>query len=279
MLVSVIIPTFNRASTIIRAVDSVLAQSYQDFELIIVDDGSTDNTKELLAQYIQENKVIYLYQENGGVSKARNYAVSKAKGQWISFLDSDDAWLENKLELQVRYIESHPETKLIHGEEIWIRNGKRVNPKKKHQKSGGQIFKRSLELCLISPSAVMLRRDLFLEMDGFREDFEVCEDFDLWLKITSLYEVAFIEEPIIMKFGGHEDQLSRKFFAMDYWRIKSLFWILENRELDRDLQCDVIDVILRKGRVLITGYRKHQNLKDLPEVESIVESASNFNFK
>ena len=270
MKISVIIPTFNRADTILRAVDSVLAQSYKDFELIVIDDGSSDNTYHVLSPYIERNQLHYFKQENKGVSAARNYAVKKSNGHWISFLDSDDSWLPHKLETQVDYINSNPSCSLVHGEEIWIRNGKRVNPKKKHAKSGGDIFVRSLELCLISPSAVILRRELFDHMGGFREDFEVCEDFDLWLKITSLYEVGFIKEPIINKYGGHQDQLSRKYFAMDLWRVRSIAWILENRSLSDLKREKALNILKHKCEVLINGYKKHDNLKDLDEVEKIL---------
>jgi glycosyltransferase involved in cell wall biosynthesis len=267
--VSVIIPTFNRSHTVKDAVESVLAQTYSNFELIVIDDGSSDNTKDVLADYISNNQIRYLYQDNQGVSKARNVAVANSDGEWLSFLDSDDRWLPNKLEKQIELLKAQPDKKLVHGEEIWIRRGKRVNPRLKHQKSGGDIFSRSLELCLISPSAVMLSRELFDEMGGFREDFVVCEDYDLWLKITSLNEVAFVREPIIEKFGGHEDQLSAKYFAMDYWRVKSIAWILENRKLSEHKRLRAIKVLQQKTDVLIAGYLKHENFENLNEVRSL----------
>jgi glycosyltransferase involved in cell wall biosynthesis len=271
--VSVVIPTYNRASVLGRAIDSVLAQTYTNFEVIVVDDGSTDNTQELLSKY--EDRIVTITQPNAGVSCARNNGVLKSSGEWIAFLDSDDSWLPNKLELQMKYIDSNPRYNLVHGEEIWIRNGKRVNPKNKHAKSGGDIFLRSLELCLISPSAVILKKDLYNRMEGFREDYEVCEDYDLWLKICSLEEVGFITTPIINKFGGHEDQLSRKFFAMDFWRVKSIKWILENRDLSIEKREHAKEVLLQKTEVLINGYNKHKNFENIEEVSKIREFALN----
>jgi len=135
MLVSVIIPTFNRAWILEEAVDSVLSQEFQDFELIVVDDGSTDNTWDILNGY-QEN-VILVRQENKGVSAARNRGIGLASGELIAFLDSDDLWLPKKLSAQVEFFNSNPDALICQTEEIWIRNGVRVNPKKKHKKPSG----------------------------------------------------------------------------------------------------------------------------------------------
>lgn len=270
MLISVIIPTFNRKNYCQRAIESVFAGTYKNIEVIVIDDGSTDGTDELLSKC--DFPIQYFKTKNQGVSKARNFGVDKAKGQWISFLDSDDLWLENKLSKQVKLLEENPGLRLVHAEEIWIRNGVRVNQMNKHKKSGGDIFEASLKLCLISPSAVLLEKSLFIEMGGFREDFVVCEDYDLWLKIASIYPVGFVKEPLIKKFGGHDDQLSRKFFAMDYWRVRSLSWILEHRELDEDKRESVLRVLKKKCRILLNGYKKHQNFKDYDEVEKILTS-------
>ena len=135
---SVIIPTYNRAHMLERAIKSVLAQTYKNFELIVVDDGSTDETKELLSKY----KDIHYYKiDNSGVSFARNFGVSKSKGKYLCFLDSDDEWLNEKLKAQYQQIEN-TRCLIVYGEETWFRNGIRVNKKKIHQKSGGDIFNR-----------------------------------------------------------------------------------------------------------------------------------------
>lgn len=262
---SVIIPTFNRATTLLRAIESVEKQSFKDFELIVVDDASSDNTLSLL-----EDKEIFLLknQINLGVSASRNLAARKAQGEYLAFLDSDDEWLSSKLQKQFEVIEK-TKTKLVHTEEIWIRDGVRVNQMKKHKKGGGDQFKRSCELCILSPSSVAIEKNCFFDLGGFREDFVVCEDYDLWLKYTSLYECEFIETPQIIKYGGHEDQLSKKYFAMDYFRIKSLSFILEKRKLSLEKREFAKKILLTKAKNLIRGYEKHHNLENLPEIKEI----------
>ena len=271
--ISVIIPTFNRASVLARAIDSVLNQTFRPIELIIVDDGSSDETESLVAKY--ENPLIqYIKTENRGVSAARNTGIKKSAGDWIALLDSDDEWLSERLERQITLLNDEPKLRFVHGEEIWIRRGKRVNQKKIHQKFGGFIFERCLPLCLISPSASLIEKSLLFEMGGFDEEYIVCEDYDLWLKITSLYPVGFIKEPIIVKHGGHEDQLSGQYKAMDYWRVRSMDRILEIRDLDTSQIPVVKSEILRKCEILRMGYLKHENLENLTFIESLLEKHS-----
>lgn len=271
--VSVIIPTFNRQETLKRAILSVLKQTYQDFDLWIIDDGSTDRTEETVKNLLgNQARFHYHKTENKGVSAARNLGITLSTGEWVAFLDSDDEWLPHRLEWQMEAVKGDPLLKIIHGEEIWIRNGVRVNPMKKHQKGGGDLFEKNLGLCLISPSAVLLRRTLLVEEVGlFREDFPVCEDYDLWLRITSLYPVGYLEKPIINKYGGHEDQLSRKFFAMDYWRVKSMDHLLEIRPLLGKRREEVLSEMERKGTILLRGYKKHHNWEHFSEIREIME--------
>ncbi len=281
MKISVIVPVFNRPALILRALNSILEQTHRPYEMIVVDDGSTDNTYSVLEAYqrsldLKEFSLHVLrLDRNHGVSFARNRGIQRATGDWIALLDSDDQWLPKRLELQVELLEREPHLQLVHGEEIWIRSGVRVNPHKKHLKEGGRIFSRSTELCLISPSAVLLRKSLWKEMGGFDETFPVCEDYDLWLKVTSLYEVGFVSQPIIMKYGGHTDQLSRRTVAMDYWRVRSLNRILEIRNLGPDEERVVLGVIIQKSQILCRGYKKHDNRAHLSEVEEILTRALN----
>lgn len=268
---SIIIPTYNRAHTIQRAVESVFKQTFTDYELIIVDDGSTDKTNEVM-NFLVKNKpnhvpIKLLTIENRGVSGARNYGADKSIGAWLAFLDSDDEWLKDKLQKQYDFIQDNPQFELVHGEEIWYRNGKRVNQKNIHKKEGGDIFERCTELCLISPSAVVIDRALFKKLGGFREDFPVCEDYDLWLKITANREVGYIETPLINKYGGHEGQLSQKFKAMDLWRVRSLKWILENEQLEENKAKKAREVGLKKSEILINGFQKHDNTEHLEETQ------------
>jgi len=263
--VTVIIPTYNRAQTLIRAIESVQSQSFKDWQLIVVDDGSTDDTQKLLKNVL-EPRLRVIQSDNFGVSHARNLAIKESQSPWLAFLDSDDEWLPQKLRLQMDLADLDKEIQIIHGEEIWIRNEVRVNPMNKHQKKGGDIFFDSIRLCCISPSTVILKKSLLLEVGLFREDFPVCEDYDLWLKMTSRYPVGFVSQPIIKKYGGHEDQLSRKFVAMDYWRLKALYDLLKNYPLSADQQREVNRSIIERSRILLSGYRKHQNLENYDEV-------------
>lgn len=269
MKIDVIIPTYNRAETLDRAIRSVLNQSYQDFSLYVVDDGSSDSTQEILKAYSQVN---LLTQENKGVSSARNLGVRKSHNPWVAFLDSDDEWLPHKLKSQVEFLQNDPSLRFLHSEEIWIRNGVRVNPKVKHNKSSSELKKSSLEFCLISPSTVMMKRDLFNEHQGFDETLEVCEDFDLWNKILATEEVGFLNNFVTQKYGGHPDQLSTKFVAMDYWRIKSLIGLLKLSHHDKDLQHRIKEIIQRKSEILLKGYLKHNNLEKHQEVLSLISS-------
>ena len=222
--VSVIIPTYNRARIVGEAIDSVLAQRYDDFELIVVDDGSTDGTEEVVASYLP--RLTYINQEHQGVSAARNHGIASARGEYLSFLDSDDLWLREKLSTQMHFMESHPEYRICYTDEIWIRNGVRVNPMKKHKKYSGMIFEQCLPLCIVSPSSVLIVRTLLDEVGTFDEGLEVCEDYDLWLRIAARYPIHFIEKPLIVKRGGHGDQLSKKFNSQDRFRIQALTKLL-----------------------------------------------------
>ena len=271
-LISVIIPTYKREHTLKRAIDSVFSQSYRNLELIVVDDGPTDETKYLVESY---GRAIILRQHtfNQGVSCARNTGLAISRGDYICFLDSDDEWLSHKLETQIGLIKQN-NYQLVHGEEIWIRRGRRVNPKKIHQKYGGWIFEHCLPRCLISPSSVMIERTALLELGGFDESFPVCEDYDLWLKMTSRYEVGFIKRPLIIKYGGHSDQLSRKYKAMDYYRVLALNNIRNGPILSSEQKILVSREIHKKAAILIAGYIKHNNTQHLQEIREILESVS-----
>ncbi|HWH79223.1 MAG TPA: glycosyltransferase family A protein, partial [Candidatus Binatus sp.] len=245
--VSVIIPTYNRWPMVGAAVDSVLAQSYSDFELIVIDDGSTDGTAEKLACYGSRLRVFR--QANRGVSAARNFAVSRACGRYLAFLDSDDLWQPRKLEIQTQFMDRNPEVQICQTEEIWIRHGIRVNPKNRHRKPSGDIFLPSLDLCLVSPSAVMLTRELFQKTGGFDENLRVCEDYDLWLRIALEHSVPLIVEPLVIKHGGHADQLSRSVWAMDRYRVLALQKLLR-AELSGIRRDAVLAVLARKVALL-----------------------------
>lgn len=252
-LVSVIIPTFNRAHVLGRALDSVLAQAYDPVEVIVVDDGSTDNTRELMAGY--RDRVRILTQPNKGVSAARNLGVREAKGEFIALLDSDDAWTPEKLCVQMDFMTADPEVLICQTDEIWIRNGRRVNPKVKHKKPSGMIFEPSLKLCLVSPSAVMMRRELFEIKGMFNEDFPVCEDYDLWLRVTRDTPVHLIDIPCTVKYGGHDDQLSAS-HSQDKYRIQSILNLVRQDLLSEGQKEAALKVLVKKSRVYGNGCLK-----------------------
>jgi len=263
-LVSVVIPTFNRENVLGRAISSVIKQSYQNIELIVVDDGSTDNTAKLVKEQFPQTK--YFKTINKGVSAARNYGVKKSLGEYIAFLDSDDEWMPKKIQKQLDEIQRQG-VRWIHGEERWIRNGVRVNQKKIHQKSGGDIFNRSLHLCLISPSTVMLEKSLFEEFNGFDESFIVCEDFDLWLRILFKYPIGFVTKEVIFKYGGHEDQLSAKYKAMDEYRVKTYEKLISLHQITNERRSELMMIADRKCKILISGYRKHGHYQKAELIE------------
>ena len=225
--VTVILPTWNRAKWLKKSVESVLSQTFKDFELIVVDDASTDSTEEILESYSGKIRTIIL-PENLGVSAARNKAIVQSDSEWIAFLDSDDYWHAEKLEKQINETAILSKYQIHFTDEIWIRNGIRVNPKKKHRKREGRIFKPSLALCLMAPSTVMLSRKLLERHGIFDEALPVCEDYDLWLRLTAYNPVALLNEKLMTRQGGHSDQLSKKLWGIDRFRVQSLHKILSH---------------------------------------------------
>lgn len=258
--VSVIVPTYNRADRLERALNSIVSQTYQDFELIVVDDGSTDKTSQLMKSF---PKAQYFYiKKNSGVSKARNVGLAFAKGELICFLDSDDLWKEKKIQIQSLWLENNKDSQICYTDEIWVRNGVRVNPMNRHRKYSGDIFRHCLGLCIVSPSSVMIRAKLFDEIGNFDESLPACEDYDLWLRIASKYAFHFIEEPLIIKYGGHSDQLSRKYWGMDRFRVVALKKLLDQNSLDKEKLKLTRSVFLEKCSILIKGFEKRGKKED-----------------
>ncbi len=257
MDVSVIIPSYNRVEWLPKAVESVLEQSLVPTELIVVDDGSTDGTSELLAEQFPTVRVIR--QENLGVSAARNAGIWQAKGQWIALLDSDDYWLPNKLEAQIDVVQSDSGIKVIHTDEIWMRNGIRVNPMKKHSKPTGWIYPQCLPLCCVSPSSVLIHQSIFAELGLFDESLPACEDYDMWLRIFAKMPARLVDKPLLVKNGGHEDQLSRKYWGMDRFRVKAMQKMLDDSSLNDAYRALTIEELKRKCQFIANGALKRNN--------------------
>lgn len=203
--------------------------------------------------------VKYIWQPNRGVSHARNRGLQQARGEWLAFLDSDDEWLPNKLECQRQALQHSPQFHICHTDEIWIRRGQRVNPMKKHAKQGGQIFYHCLPRCVISPSAVVIHRNVFDRIGKFDESLPACEDYDLWLRLCAVYRVIYISEPLVIKYGGHEDQLSRKYWGMDRFRIKALENIMHSKNLPLVYQRAVLRMLLEKLDIVLKGAKKRNH--------------------
>jgi glycosyltransferase involved in cell wall biosynthesis len=237
-----------------RAIDSVLAQTRSPDEIILVDDGSSDDTDQLIKDKYPD--ITYIWQENRGISNARNTGISLGKGFWIAFLDSDDEWLPYKLENQLSALQNASDYKIIHTNEIWIRNGRRVNQMKKHEKFGGFIFKKCLPLCIISPSSVIIHRSVFDQYGLFDESLQVCEDYDLWLRICAFLPVLYLEMPQIIKYGGHTDQLSQKYWGIDRFRIIALEKIVKNPALSSQNKYEAFQILIEKIEIFIQGAKK-----------------------
>jgi len=270
--VAVIIPTYNRCNVIGRAIESVLRQSFPAEEICVVDDGSCDGTRDFISSTFPEVK--YVHQENAGVSSARNRGLIETSAEWVAFLDSDDVWLDEKLEVQRAAFEVAPNFRLIHSDEIWIRNGRRVNPKKKHRKFGGEIFERCLPLCLISPSTVIIERTLFDEVGVFDESLPACEDYDLWLRICCHYPVLYVDKPLLEKHGGHDDQLSKEHWGMDRFRVVALENLLNSSVLNDQQRTLAISALKEKCLILISGALKRNNLDLAEQFVAVIDTYS-----
>jgi len=268
--ISAIIPTFNRAHLLPRAVDSILSQTLPPHSVIIVDDGSTDGTEKLIKKNYPEIK--YLKQDNLGVSAARNAGITATSCEWLAFLDSDDEWLPEKLARQMEVLNLAPAMKICHSDEIWIRNGKRVNPLKKHSKSGGWMFKKALPICCISPSSAMIHRSVFDNVGLFEESLPACEDYDLWLRITSSYPVLYISEKLVVKHGGHQNQLSEKYWGMDRFRIQALENIILSGNLSDENLNDAKQMLQEKTKIFSNGARKRGRTAEAEKCEQRMEA-------
>jgi glycosyltransferase involved in cell wall biosynthesis len=275
--INIILPTFNRTAKVIRAIASVLYQNFTDFEIIVVDDGSTDHTYQALLPFL--NQIRYLsHSSNRGVSAARNTGIRASDSEYIAFLDSDDYWFPQKLEKQYDFFLSSPTALICQTEELWLRHGKRVNPWKKHLKPSADIFGVSLERCLVSPSAVMLKRCLIDEIGLFDESLPVCEDYDLWLRISCQYPVYLINEFLLIKEGGAPDQLSAQIKGMDQYRIQSIEKLLKSGRLNNKQSRMAFIEFSRKCKIYGQGCFKHgkesEGLKYL-QLPDIIKKYSN----
>ena len=264
--ISIIIPTLNRVEYLSRALDSVFNQTFKASEIIVVDNGSSDGTLEFIKE--KYPSVTLLEERKRGVSAARNKGIISSKSDWVAFLDSDDAWDKKKLEVQKNALLSNSTNyKLVHTEEVWFKNNIKINQMKKHQKFGGYIFEKCLPLCCISPSSVLIKKNIFNQVGYFDEELPVCEDYDLWLKICSKEKVLFIDQKLTFKYGGHNDQLSKSHWGMDRFRIKSIENVVLNYDLKSYQKHLAIFTLIKKIKIIINGAYKRKNYSIINEYE------------
>ena len=272
--VSVIIPTYNRRAMLLEAIDSVLAQSAQVFELIVIDDGSTDGSAEYLASLAETIRFERI--DHRGPAAARNRGVALAGAPLIAFLDSDDLWAPAKLERQLAFMRANPGCAIVQTNEIWIRNGRRVNPGLRHRKRAGDIFIDSLRTCLISMSATMMRTDLFRSLGGFDESMDAAEDYDLWLRILIDHEADLLDEPLVTRRGGHPDQTSATTPALDRFRILALTKLLGKDRLSPARRIAVGEVLAEKCRIYAGGLARRGRIDQARFYARVAEQAQNW---
>ena len=272
---SVIIPTYNRAGFLSIALDSVRRQTFTDFELLIIDDGSTDKTQ-TFCNSIADKRLRYIYQPHKGVAPARNKGITEARGKHICFLDSDDRFCSDKLEVTFTYIIKYPGCKIFHTEELWYRNGRVLSPKKCHKKPDGYVFENALKICCISPSCACIHKDVFARAGLFDEKLKACEDYEFWLRATSVYPVKLIPSILTIKEGGHSDQLSKKYPAMDELRIYAIEKILKSSTLQPHSVRAALAELKKKCKIYIQGAQKRGRLKEASYYTHLMEAADKY---
>lgn len=267
--ISVVIPSYNRRDLLRRALLSVYGQTLLPAEVWVIDDGSTDGTDLMVSQEFPLAN--YYYQKNLGVSSARNQGIEKATGDWLAFLDSDDEWLAEKLYKQTAALTNHPEYKICHTEENWIRNGNPVKVPQKYAKTGGWIFNQCLPLCAISPSTVLLHRSVFADVGLFNTELPACEDYDLWLRISAVYPVLLVGQAQINKHGGHDDQLSNAYWGMDRFRISALQKILAAGQLSEPNRQAAVAMLVKKAKIYLAGVIKRGKINEADYYQQLIK--------
>ncbi|MCX7787182.1 MAG: glycosyltransferase family 2 protein [Spirochaetes bacterium] len=277
-LVSVVIPTYNRASLVLEAVESVLQGTYRNFELIVGDDGSSDITVETLVRRgfsvwpspptHSPPLILLTLPHTGFPGLVRNRGAQIAQGTYLAFLDSDDLWLPQKLELQLKAHKASmargQRFRISHTRELWIRNGKTISQRKQRHRREGDVFRDSLRKCILGPSTVLMERSLFKEVGGFREDLRIAEDYELWIRITSSEPVLYIEEPLTVKRGGSLDQLSLSYPFIEPFRLQALKDLADRGFFSSHplRYKEAVEELVRKCRIHAEGCRKRGKLEE-----------------
>jgi len=210
--VSVILTCYNGARWISQAIKSVLAQTYKDFELLVIDDGSTDSSKEIISTYLSDKRVHYLYQENKGFSAAINKGIKESKGDFIGFVGQDDLWMPNKLEVQIRYFDEHKAVDLVHSNYYSIDSEGKIIKVIEIKIPSFSSKKKLIEYLFINNfigfETVLVKKRCFDEVGFFDERMTGFSDHDMWLRIAGKFNIAYIDLPLVKK-REHELQLSK----------------------------------------------------------------------
>ncbi len=190
--VSVIIPTYNRLELLRETVNSVRAQTFRDFEIIVVNDGSSDGTEEWLAE---QTDITAVNQPNQGIASSRNNGAAVAQGEWFAFLDHDDLWADAKLEVQAEYLRANSDLAMVAAKHI--RLGAKAGFSGRPTWIRGDLFVKTYSESFIHTSSVMIRRDVFQEINGFPTRYKFADEFDVWLKISKNHTIAYVDQPLV----------------------------------------------------------------------------------
>ena len=231
ILVSVVIPTYNRAHVLGRSIDSVLKQTYTNFELIIVDDGSVDNTMELIKKYLNDGRVKYhRLENNAGVSNARNEGAALAQGEWIAFHDSDDEWHPDKLEKQLKYIENHQECEMVYSAYAYYKEGRDGYIRMPHEGVRGNITDYLLLKNCIGAPTVIIKNELFKKLGGFRSDYPSLEDWEFAIRVSMMTSIGFVDECLV---DAHYSENGVGEIALNYCRARCMIIADYKSELEK----------------------------------------------
>ncbi len=266
--VSVVLPVHNRASMVAEALESIRDQTLSPDEIIVVDDGSTDQSAARARDFAG---VRVITQAHRGVAAARNRGIRSSSHSLVAFLDSDDLWHPRKLEKQKAFMDRNRGYPLSHTDELWVRNGCRVNRGTRYAKSGGAVFARSVEVCFIAASTVMIRRRLFEEIGWFDESLPACEDYDFWLRTTCRHEVGYLPEPLATRREGHGDQLSHTVRFLDRFRIIALVNLLRQENLGSGERTLARKALSHKAAIVTRGLRKKGLSAEIEKLRAMVD--------
>lgn len=255
MRISVIITTCNRPHWLQRALNSVRSQTTLPHEIIVINDGADHATRCYLNA---QTDITIKHGQQRGISAARNLGLHIASGDWVAFLDDDDAWQPHKLKQQIIAIKQHPYHLWCHTGEAWYRGNRRVKQPRYLKSGGGWIYNRCLTRCAVSPSSVMIDRAWLTDIGGFDERLPACEDYALWLRLSQRQPIVYIDAPLTLKYADHGPQLSRQYRAMDAWRVFALLHMLWHEALSEAEWRDTRMMLKQKLHLLKKGAQKYK---------------------